>query len=322
MPHEVKYIEVTLVQQNGIRNPATISAVELLQFVQSGRVKVVHKGTGFVFNLEEAQRSLNILQSQHEGAPPPPTPTPTPEPEIIPTPTDTTIQFLPNLQLNADRRVTGTVRTVKAGTWKNEFNNTAIDLVLQFTNQQGGVTRLIHQESFIFGDRSFIDHQIITNVIPNIISGVVMEGILLSRQGQPFSIRILKSLQIKEPTPDPDPTPTKQSNSFEVIFLNNAGFNFSSNVSLADFERLSQEANKDIRWRIRGQEVNINPQFTFEQVIRTIDDILKQIEENEPEPDPDPDPMPTKGDIFQTAIVGLIGLGVVLGLTNRGDKKR
>ena len=70
MPHEVKNISVTEVRANGRRIPRMISAVQLLQLVQSG-VKVVHKSTGFVFNLEEAQRAFDILSSRHGTTPPP-----------------------------------------------------------------------------------------------------------------------------------------------------------------------------------------------------------------------------------------------------------
>jgi len=65
MPHDVRNIRVTLVSGDGVRRQSTISARQLVDFVASG-VKVVHKSTGFVFNMEEALRSFNLLSAQHE----------------------------------------------------------------------------------------------------------------------------------------------------------------------------------------------------------------------------------------------------------------
>ena len=53
-------------------------------------------------------------------------------------------------------------------------------------------------------------------------------------------------------------------------------------------------------------------------MIRTIDGILKEIEG----PGPGPGPViPGERDLFQTAVLGLLAGGIILGAIKRGDKK-
>ena len=128
------------------------------------------------------------------------------------------------------------------------------------------------------------------------------------------------------------PPPPLQSASFEIRFTDLPNENFSSNTSFEDFNRLGQEAQQNGRWHISLRARPDTPaQFTFEQVIRTIDAILAK-----PLPMdgcgegfhrdqnglcvPDEDlPIDEERNLFNTAIIGAIGIGVLASMM--GNKK-
>ena len=136
--------------------------------------------------------------------------------------------------------------------------------------------------------------------------------------------------------PIPPPPIVEQSVSFEIKFVDLPNENFSSNVNEADWERLRQEATLNGRWSTRLlARVDSPAQFTFEQVIRTIDDILAK-----PLPPdgcgqgfhrdqnglcvPDDDlPIDEERNLFQSAIIGVLALGALGGsLLDDKPKKR
>ncbi len=130
---------------------------------------------------------------------------------------------------------------------------------------------------------------------------------------------------------NPFEKPVTKSASFEIRFTDLPNENFSSNTSFEDFNRLGQEAQGNGRWHISLRARPDTPaQFTFEQVITTIDAILAKPlpmdgcgvgfhrDENglcvpdEPEPD-------EERNLFNTAIIGAIGIGVLASMM--GNKK-
>ena len=122
------------------------------------------------------------------------------DPDPVPAQTDATIQVLPNVVLNADKTVTGTIRTTKAATWKDVFNTEIIALSLQFRASPGGTTLRLHEESFVWGAPTFLDHNIITAPIPGITDSVIMEVFLIDTQGRQFASQVTQTLSSAAPT--------------------------------------------------------------------------------------------------------------------------
>ena len=140
---------------------------------------------------------------------------------------------------------------------------------------------------------------------------------------------------IVAPSPVPSPTPS-QTNLMGIFFTSLSQNNFNVRVDDNTRQRLGQEAQKDGRWSTRfSGKIEGKPTQTFEQVIRIIDEVLKQF------PDPpqtecpvgfhrDPftfqcvenDPPPPEEDrnLFQSAIIGVLALGAIGG--SLLDKRR
>ena len=290
MPHEVKDIQVILVLQNGQRLPSTISAVELVEILslEFGAPEVINKNTGIKISLSTARDILRSKQDAHTVPPPNPL-------------DNRAVIFFKTGQSSFNDGIASPAYQIAVV--DKSFLGSTVDVLVKDTNGKQlfknnlKLLSNIQQESV-----TFLDNR-------DRIDGTIQ----LMLSGQPFSKSISFTL-LANRLPDP----VNKSNSFEVIFLNNAPFNFSSNVSLPDFERLVQESKKDIRWRLRGQPVTIAPSFTFEQVIRTIDGILKQIDDKNGNGN-GVDPIPGERDLFRTGIIALLVGGLVLGI--RGDKR-
>ena len=112
----------------------------------------------------------------------------------------------------------------------------------------------------------------------------------------------------------PPPPPPITSTSFEIRFTDRPNDNFSSNTSPSDFTLIENEAQQDSRWSTFFlANVEIAPAFTFQQIITQIDAILATA--------PPPPPQPGgERNLFNTAIVGAIGLGILASLV--GGKKK
>ncbi len=218
------------------------------------------------------------LQQHPEGDPPPPPPPPEPDP--VPANTDATIQILPDMQIAPSEVVTGTIRITKAATWKDFFNNTTLQLHIQFAESQGGTVRLLDQHNFVFGDLSFIDIQV--NRDPDISPTVHMEVFLVDDQFRPFANNVTTSLTIEEP-------PVNQSVSFPIRFTDHPEEDFNTNTNEADFIELGALAQRTGLWsRGTGIFVITLPAFTFAQVFTTIQEILERIAPPPPPPPPPP----------------------------------
>ncbi len=124
-----------------------------------------------------------------------------------------------------------------------------------------------------------------------------------------------------------------KSTSFEIRFTDLPNENFSTNTSRADLTRIEQEAQIDSRWSTFFlADVEIAPSFTFQQIITRIDAILAKPPpvdgcnagfHRDPNTGfcvPDDPPIEEERDLFQTAIVGAIGIGLLASLM--GGKKK
>ena len=128
-----------------------------------------------------------------------------------------------------------------------------------------------------------------------------------------------------------------QSNSLEIRFTDLPRNNFIVRVDDNTRQRLGQEAQRDGRWSTSFKGIQNRPATsTFEQVIRIIDEVLRQF----PDPPPDQcepgfhrDPRTfqcipneeeedTGRNLFQSAIIGVLALGAIGGSFLNDKPKR
>ena len=244
-----------------------------------------------------------------------------PKPDPVPNPNAIIIRFIKNRSTFVEKRVITSVNVITRTAPTVPFT---VSVKVQVW-RDNTVTKLLKQQTkninFGIGNRDQ-DFNFITNVDTDLNSVFVTAS---SPFGNTDDITITRAVI------PPPPPPTQQSVSFEIKFVDLPNENFSSNVSEADFERIREEARQNGRWSSRLlARVDLPAQFTFEQVIRTIDAILAKPlpmdgcgvgfhrDENglcvpdEPEPD-------EERNLFNTAIIGAIGIGVLASMM--GNKK-
>jgi len=280
LPHETK-IEILIVHTDGSQTTTNASLQEMIDFINAGND--VFAG-GVKMDTAILQNALNRLRAKHDIPPPPP-------------PLDTQRFFIIRFPSPLDSRNFGSnvspTDFFKLLTASNKTDEWSILATGTGTNPPTDTANRVLLR---------IGEILIPKIIP---------------PPPPPIIQPPPPPPIIQPPPPPiiqPPPPLDQSRNFTIRFRDFPASNFTSNISPTDFFKLLTESKLDDRWNILSLGAStIPPAFTFEDIIRTIDEVIGGMDI----------PSAKKTDFLTSAIIAMIGFGAVAGLTQkfRGDKK-